>query len=359
MSLAEQVVNNCLKVTAEDNVTIFLWDHTIPLAEALASECFKKGADVLLNLYTDKYYLSYMTELSAKSLREPSIFCRALTESSTVEIWAGSPVDPNLLKAVPPEKTSACDEGEMKAHFPLSRQRKIRSLDIGLAAVTKPRAKSYGFSYPTWKRLVSMACSVDYMDLRRTGVRLRKKLTGAETLQLTGPGGTDLTVKIGDRAWRLSDGVIDEDDLRDGHRMERLPAGSISVAPLEDGAEGRVTFNVREPYKGRRMGRLTWTLRDGRVEEFEGDESCSKLLEEFEGAEGDKDRMSQLTIGFNPKATGGYNMNSVVSGAISVGMGSNKGLGGSNETDFYLHRTLKGGTLKADGRAIVKKGKIV
>ena len=54
MSLARSVVNDCLRITEKDNVTVFLYPHNLPLAEDVAEECFRKGADVLLNLYTDK-----------------------------------------------------------------------------------------------------------------------------------------------------------------------------------------------------------------------------------------------------------------------------------------------------------------
>lgn len=85
---------------------MFLYPHNLPLAEDIAEECFRKGADVLLNLYTDKYMVSYHNLLSTESLRQPSVFCRALTESSTAEIWMGGTYDPAVLKKIAPEKNA-------------------------------------------------------------------------------------------------------------------------------------------------------------------------------------------------------------------------------------------------------------
>ena len=63
-------VNKCLRITARDNVTIFFYKHNLPLAEEIAEQCFKRGADVMLSLYTDKFYLSYIKELPSRdSLR--------------------------------------------------------------------------------------------------------------------------------------------------------------------------------------------------------------------------------------------------------------------------------------------------
>src|SRR5439155_273160 len=80
---AVNAVKNCLRIRSDDNVTIFFYPHTLSLAEDLATECFKVGADVLLNLYTDKYYSAYMKHLSTEKLRQPSAFCRGLSNLST------------------------------------------------------------------------------------------------------------------------------------------------------------------------------------------------------------------------------------------------------------------------------------
>lgn len=67
MSLASSVVNDCLRITEKDNVTVLLYPHSLRLAEDIAEECFKSGADVILNLYTDRYMASYHDLLSVES----------------------------------------------------------------------------------------------------------------------------------------------------------------------------------------------------------------------------------------------------------------------------------------------------
>lgn len=188
MSLASQIVNKCLKITEKDNVTIFLYPHNIPLAEEIAAECFKKGADVLLNLYTEKYLLSYMKELPVESLREPSVFCKTLTENSTAEIWAGATYDPAVLRKIPPEKDAAASIGEAKAHWPLQKERKVRSLYVGLSLVTKPRAKAYGFDFKNWERVIRSASSVDHDRLADQGRKLKAALSMAKRFRIKAPG---------------------------------------------------------------------------------------------------------------------------------------------------------------------------
>jgi leucyl aminopeptidase (aminopeptidase T) len=359
MSLAKSVVNDCLRITEKDNVTILLWPHHLPLAEDIAEECFKKGADVLLNLATDRYLTSYLRFLSVESLKQPSVFCKALTESSTAEIFLGGTYDPSILKTIDPEKSAASSEGETKAHFPLSRERKVRSISLGLALVTKPRAKAYGFNYNKWRRMIQAATSVDYQKLAKTGKALADSLKDAKSLTVTGPGKTKISFDVSGRRWHLSDGVIDEQDIQNEDFEDSIPAGSIYVAPLEDSARGSVTFNAGTPFMGTRVTGLHLSFEDGRVAQFSGNGTTAKLRKHWEKGTGDKDRIAYFEVGFNPRAETGYTLNDVAYGAVSIGIGENESFGGKNKSSFSYAGTLAGATVEADRRTVIRKGKIV
>ncbi len=353
------MVNDCLRITEKDNVTVFFYPHNLPLAEDVAEECFKKGADVLLNLYTDRFLLSYHDLLSVESLRQPSVFCRALTENSTAEIWMGGTYDPAVLRKIAPEKNAASSEGESRAHYPLSREKKVRSISIGVALVTKPRARAYGFNYERWKKMMRAAAAVDYPKLARTGKALLDSLRDARSITVTGPGGTNLIFDVSDRKWRLSDGVIDEKDMRNENFDDEIPAGSLYVAPLEDSARGRVTFNAGTPVMGTNVTGLRLSFENGRVARFSGDRSTARLKRDWESGTGDKDRIGYFGIGFNPRAETGYTANNVANGAVSIGIGGNESIGGKNNSGFFHTGTITGATVEADGRTILRKGKFV
>lgn len=356
MSLASSIVNKCLSITAKDNVTVFLYPHSLPLAEDVAHECFRKGADVLFNLYTDKYMLSYMTQLSLESLRQPSVFCKALAENSTAEIWMGGMYNPRLLRNIAPERNAASGEGEAKAHWPLTKERKVRTLGVGLSMVTEPRAKTYGFSYSKWRKMMYEACDVNYAKLAETGRRLRDRLRDSNTIHVTGPEGTDLTFDTSGRKWLISDGVVSEEDIAEENFGDEIPAGNIRVVPLEESANGKVAFNVMTPYAGRNVESMAWTFRDGRVVEFTGDVTARKVKQSWRESTGDKDRIAYFAIGFNPKAKTGYTVSHVASGAVSFGIGGNPLFGGRNDSGFFFLDTLTGASVEADGKAIMKDG---
>jgi len=359
VSLAHRIVSDCLKVTQDDNVTIFFYPHSIPLAEELSEECFKKGADVLLNLYTEKYMLDYHDLLSEESLRQPSVFCRALAESSTAEIWAGATYDPAVLRKVSPEKSAAAEEGEAKAHHPITEERKVRSIGLGLPLVTKPRARAYGFNFSKWEKMMNQASNVDYGKLAQTGAKLKETLAKSDVIEITKAGGTDLRFGTKGRKWFVSDGVIDRADIAEGNLSDTVPAGCVYVPPLEDSAEGTVTFDVKEPYFGVALGKLTWAFKGGRIAKFSGDATNERLKSNWEKSSGDKDRIGYFSIGFNPRAEPGYTVNNISLGAVTIGLGSNAEIGGANRPGFFVQRTISGATVTADGKEIVKNGEIV
>jgi len=352
-------VNSCLAVTSRDNVTIFLYPHNLALAEEIADECFKKGADVNLSLYSDQFLLSYLTRLSVESLEQPSVFCKALTENSTAEIWMGGTSNPSILRKIPPEKNAANNVGEFKAHWPATKEKKVRSLSLGVALVTKARARTYGFNYERWRRMMYAASNVDYAKLAQRGKKIRETLQDGRTVELLGPDkGTRLSLDVSGRKWYLSDGMVDEADVAEENFGDEIPAGSVYAAPLEESAEGTVSFNVSVAYLGRRIRKLRWKFRDGKVAEFSGDLSTKHLKQEWERAPGDKDRIASLWIGFNPKAEPGYTSNNIVSGAVSVGIGGNEDIGGRNKPGFNFVDTIVGATLKVDGKTLLEKGKL-
>lgn len=359
MSLAKSVVDECLQITDKDNVAINLYPHNLPLAEEIAEECFKKGADVIMSLYTDRFLTSHYRHLSEESLRIPSAYCRSLTETSTAEIFMSGTYDPKVLRTIDPKKLAADGEGENDAHFPLSKERKIRTLNIGLALVTKPRAKTYGFNYDKWNKMMLAATSVDYGKLAKTGRALRDSLRDVKNLTVTGPGGTDISFDVSGRKWYLSDGVVDEEDIRNEDLNDGLPAGNLSVAPLEDSAQGRITFNAGTPLMGRNVKGLRLSFKDGKVVKFNGNASTVALKKSWDAGTGDKDNIGYFGIGFNPKAETGYTVNTVAYGAVSIGVGGNEFLEGKNKPGFFHLDTITGATVKADGRTILQKGKII
>jgi leucyl aminopeptidase (aminopeptidase T) len=358
-TLAQIAVNKCLRIRPEDNVAVFFNPHFTKLAEDIAVECFRNGADVLLNAWTDRYHLAELTYLSEESLRQPSVWCRQLSLNATAEFFLGGVYDPSIFRKMSPEKLAANDEGESASHEPYSTERKVRTLGVGLGLVTKPRAKAYRFNFKTWERMMMAASNVNPDEIAKKASKAVNKIRLAEKLKLTSPAGTDLEFSVKNRRLRVNDGIVDEQDIADGALNASIPAGAVETTIVEDSANGRVVLDVPTPWAGRTIRRIEWTFQDGRVVTFNGDKNALELRRQWEAASGDKDRISMLTIGLNPKAKFGFTTNEVAEGAIGVGIGGNEDLGGKNKRGFYYTGSMSEASLMLDGTVLVDKGKLV
>jgi len=356
--LAELAVNKCLRIRSDDAVTIFFNPHLTRLAEDIAIRCFKNGADVLLNLWSDRYYLGFLTHLSEESLRQPSIWCRELTRNSTAQFWLGGVYDPAIFRKVPPEKLAANEAGESEAHYPLATERKVRSLGIGLGSVTKPRAKAYRLNFTAWERMIKAASTVDPEALAKRGTEVATRLQSSARVKVVSPNGTELEFSVKGRKPRVDDGIVDEEDIANDALEASIPAGSVQVAIAEDSANGKAVLAVPTPWAGRTIRRLVWTFRDGRVTSFEGDRHALELRRQWESASGDRDRISALTIGLNPMAKLGYTVNHLVQGAVGIAIGGNEDLGGTNKRGFFYSGTVADAALALDGTLLIDRGKL-
>jgi len=358
LNLPRAIVRS-LGIRKQDNVTIYFRPHTLRLAEETAEECFRRGADVLLNLYTDRYHKAYLTYLSEDSLRQPSDFCRVLTDTSTAQIWMGQSYDPSFLKEIPPSKLVADNEGEHKAHSHPRQKGKVRWLWVQIGAVTRPRARVYGYNYEKWRETVDQASLVDSRIVSKAGRKLASALDGARKVIVTGPRGTNLELSLRGRSALIHDGIIDRNDLRRGLIYTEVPTGRVAIAPVETSAEGRVIFDCPIAWFGRTVRQLEWRFKHGRVVDFRGDSAAMALRRSWEEAEGDKDRIACLTVGINPKVKLRYGLDAIAHGAISIGVGDNQDLKGRNKSTLFQQGTIGHASLTADGKTLVKDGRLL
>lgn len=356
--LAEKVVRDSLRVTGGDVVVINTWDWTSDLASALALECFRLGADVLMTLYTDDFYFEHLRILSEEDLRQTSRHCLELADYASVEIFVGAPEDHSRFKDIPTSKTAANAQGE-KVHWEKSREKRIRTVALEFSTVHPLAAKTYRFDCSSWKKIVQSAVMVDYSDVSEFGARLASMLEKGQNISVKQGKDTDLRFEIAGRIPYVSDGTIDEADIERGQVFTSLPAGTVAVAPIETTASGRVRFDLPLPRSGKLIRGIEWKFEQGRLVSFNAKQNLNAVKGRWEMAKGDRDRIGSLILGINPRARFGFNIDSLVRGAVSIGIGENRQLGGENNTDFSLAGTLSKATVELDGIPIVKNGRYV
>jgi len=356
--LARTVVKDSLSVGPSDVVVVTTWDHTIDLANAMVVECFRQGADAMMNLWTDEYYYGLLRELSGESLGVCSKICEAFTEAETATVNMFGPKNPEGLKSIPPSKLNAWGEGERKAHFPRGLERKIRNVNLPQARLTPERAKVYGFNFEAWKKAVYAALTVDLKSIALKGKGLKSTLAGAHAAHLTAPNGTDLTFELGKRPVHLDDGIIDKKDIASKSLDANLPAGSVLTTIVETSGNGKVIFDRPTQSMGLNVQGIEWKFKDGKITSMKAKKNWEPISKQFTEASGDKDRIGAIEIGLNPRAEYGYLIDNIVEGAIRINVGDNEYVGGRNTSTFGMGATLSKATLEIDGKTIVRNGRL-
>jgi leucyl aminopeptidase (aminopeptidase T) len=357
--LARTVVRDALGVTSDDVVTVTTWDHTIEVANAMVVECFKRGADAMMSLWTDEYYYGMLKELSAESLGVCSKICEMFTETETATINMFGPKNPLGLKGLPNSKLNSWFEAERKAHYPRNRERRIRNVTLPFALLTAERAKVYGFDLDNWKKTVDAALSQDLRKLKEKGRHLAVTLDKTHKAHLTAPNGTDLFFELDRRPVHLDDGIIDKEDIEKKSLDAQLPAGSVLTTIKETRGSGRAVFDRPLQTMGLTVEGIEWKFKDGKVTSMKARKNAETISKQFDAASGDKDRIGWLQIGLNPKAEYGYLMDHIVEGAVQIGIGDNEYIGGKNTSSFGMPATLSKATLEIDGDTIIKNGKLL
>ena len=355
-SFVKQVVRTCLRIGKGDRVTIFTWRHTLDLAEALAIECIRAGAQIHTEFGTDEIFYDTLLNSDLEYLKTSNPFGLSLVDMATASIFISGPEDPERLRQVSAERWNAVSRAD-KPFYDRFFEQKIRSAEILLGHVTPQRAKTYGYNYQDWKKNVYDALDVKYEDMIKLGRKLRSLLEQAQRVRIMAPNGTNLTFNLADRPINIYDGVVDEEDVEKGAVFVGLPSGAIRLAPLETSADGTFVSDVPEPTTGVLVPNVRWDFENGKLTTFEGGKNIDAVKEMWEKGTGCKDRIGAFTLGINPKAKTGFTYNPIVLGTATIGVGDNTKIGGKNESDWGFHVTVAEPTVELDGRTLIKQGR--
>jgi aminopeptidase len=168
-------------------------------------------------------------------------------------------------------------------------------------------------------------------------------------VHIQGPG-TDLRLGVAGRRFVAADG------------QRNMPDGEFFTGPVEDSAQGEITFHLPTTFGGREVAGVRLRFRDGVVVEASaerGEDLLHQMLDSDAGAR----RLGELGIGTNfqiSRGTRSILFDEKIGGTVHLALGrSYPETGGVNES--ALHWDLicdlrQGGTLTVDGVELQRDG---
>ncbi len=144
-----------------------------------------------------------------------------------------------------------------------------------------------------------------------------------------------------------------------------MPDGEFFTGPVEDSAEGQVSFQIPATYAGREVAGVRFRFEAGRVVDASAERGEEFLIEMLDTDDGAR-RLGELGIGTNygiTRGTGEILLDEKIGGTVHLAVGkSYPDTGGLNESAIHWDMICdlrKGGRITVDGEALQEDGRFV
>lgn len=189
----------------------------------------------------------------------------------------------------------------------------------------------------------------EWKELQTFQARLIDRLSLGDEIRIEAPG-TDLTLRVKGRTWINSAG------------KRNMPSGEIFTGPLEDSANGTISFHVPSAPAGVSVRNIRLTFKDGIVVEHsadEGTEYLTRMLDTDPGAR----RLGEIGIGTNfgiDRPVNEILFDEKIGGTVHLAIGNSyPESGGTNTSSVHWDMICDlrlGGRLSVDGEVFQENG---
>jgi aminopeptidase len=353
--LARVLVDYSVEAREGEQVVVFGEVGAEPLVKAIYARLLQVGAVPVLQLQLpgmQELFFEHAQDIHYKNI--PSIR-RFFAEEADAEIGIKAPSNTRALANVDPARQQAL----AGLNRPLSEIMLQKNRWMLTLFPTAALAQEANMGLTEYEDFAFSAMGLDRDDPVRywqeksmEQARLKERLEEARELRIVGPG-TDLTLSVEGRTFVNSAG------------RRNMPCGEVFTGPIEDSANGHVTFGVPAAIGGREVAGARLRFDGGKVVESEaekGGEYLESLLDTDAGAR----YLGEVGIGTNyniGRASGNVLFDEKLGGTVHLAIGrSYKETGGLNDSSVHTDLVCdlrEGGELYADGELIQKDGRFL
>lgn len=304
-------------------------------------------------------------ELNGKAGDEVMILADSRTEPGVYESFAaaafGMGMAPNVVLIVarsahghPPTQVAA--QAMLGANLLLSVGSTAMTHTEAVRAALRRGVRYVSMPGITVDMMTNGAATADYREVSRITHEAAEILTKGCKLRLTCAHGSDLWLDISGRTAFPLDGVF-----RPG-AVAAFPDGEVAMAVVEGTSHGRVAFDLTMHMLGRLDEPIVLTVEGGRATKIEGGVQARRL-EEILRTRGDENstNIGEFAVGTNAwaRAIGNASEDKKRIGAVHIGLGDNRTLGGQVESATHLDGIMAAPTLTVDGRILIEAGRLL
>ncbi len=356
---ARNIVRKYLRVRAGENVIVESWDHTMPMASAMLDEVRRVGGQALLVFNDEGAWWRAIDRKQSRLLGRSSAPEWAALRAADAYVNFWGPGDTDRIERLPDRDGAAFDW--LWPWYEVARKTGLRGVRMTTGFVTEGRARRWGVDLGNWEERVLRASLIDPKELAREGARLARAVSSGRRLRITHPNGTDLEVALAGVAPRVQDGRPHPWTRRasPSGMLTNIPAGNVDL--ILDGRTAQGTFRAN------RRTNIWWTWHAGGALEFAGgrlrsysfEDGAKEFVRQYRLGSSGKDRASALGFGLNPAAHDVPNLERWEQGCVTLVIGGNRGLGGTNGSSFFSWFSLAGSEIAVDGTPVLRAGRLL
>ena len=362
--LFEKIARNIIKINLgvkEKDVTLIsAGPNSLKFAEALAFEAAKIGAQPTILYGSDELSLKIYKTIKPKFLRNWPKLADTFSKLVDVKITIDE-TNPFIARQLPQQKI----EIRRKTVKPIIDREEKRQMKKEMKAAligfpTKEVARAMKIPFKRLNKIFWDAMNIDYQKLYEYNKRIIEKLKGVKKIRIVGEN-TDLTFSVEGREFINSCGIVEKEKIA----YINLPEGEVFCPPVENSANGEIYFDLPCMWHyGKQVEGVWFKFKNGKIVDYQIERGEKNFEDVIENASGDKDKIAEFAIGTNPRAkiTGGMIIvDEKVKGTIHIAIGRNKHFGGKNDSTIHwdFFKDMSKGRIEADGKIIMKDGKII
>jgi leucyl aminopeptidase (aminopeptidase T) len=363
--LAARVIKTSADIKPGDVVVVSGGKHNLGVMEELSIQAVKAGGLVNMFLDSDRLERAIYTEVPEKYLEQPPSFFAEWVKHMNVFIGLPGVEDPKAVFGdVPQERFAKANKASQVVLDALNASG-VRAVFLGYPNASDAAVNQLDFG--TYQRVFWEAVGADYEKISSEANRLKQILQEGKTVRVSSTSGTDFTFSLGKRTIMVDDGIMTPEKARSPLAQTRfvsLPSGTVSLAPIETSASGKVVI-PRHQCQFNPVTGVSFNFKNGHLEDYKAEKGGQCFIQAMEPYSGPKDVFGFFQIGLNPAAKvmenpGDYRP-SYAAGLVTIGVGDNLLMGGNNKVEGgggFSFPIVKA-TVTVDGKTIVQDGKLV
>lgn len=358
--LARQVVCQSLRIGKGDHVAVFFAPMALELAEAIMVEVEAAGGVSHPRPWSRNLVLRTLERLSPEELAGMAFVPEAVDRQLTAAVLLSSNL-PQAARPSPDQQRNLPLILESLSRWKQSlRRRSLRYVHVGL-----PHRGEFAHGYLTPEAGINLfwrCVTADLDQIRARGTRLMRALRDEPDLAIHGANGSELRLTLDPTHATTQDGIISDDDLREGHTTDAVPAGSFIGLPQPGTGDG--AFEAAYAFcDGQHIPSVRLVFEAGRIVQVEAPAGAGadvirhRLAQEV----GDPDLIGNVTIGLNPGGrgpSGRPELDSVLAGVVTLHLGNNELWGGSVRSTLNLSFPALEVSLRTRTRSLVRDGRL-